>query len=652
MNEKKITIQRAKGRPMLTWVGKKPLIHVSSYPAQLVETFLPEVPSYYLEENNNCGDWPLSFIRGGLFFHGDNKDILAYLLVNGFRKKINLIYIDPPFNTGVDYVRKINLRGIRTEKLDGEYYSYAEQVQYSASWSDDIFLQFLFDRMIIAKELLADNGVIFIRMDVQNSGYLKLLSDEVFGKDNYQNTIIVNRIKKNITLKGRRTIPNAVDVLLVYFKSNAAEYHIVNKMLTETRSGYWHGMESQGVPGPREIILENKKYFPAPGTHFKFTQKQTDEMYSQGRIRINTKNHRPEYWVNEKDFVNLDSNWTDIPGYSFTTGYPTENSEKLLERVINVASEKNDLILDFFLGSGSTVAIAQKLGRRWIGCDINKGSILTSVKRLQGIITEQIKEIRKTEKSLPNLDSVEKNIPAQLGFSIYRVNDYDLQIQHNEAVNLACEHIGITRSHTDSFFDGTLGKKLVRIIPFNHPLTPLDLEEVKRELDSRKGEDRDIVLVCLGKELAATAWLEEWNKLRSKTSVPNKIEVIELRTDEKYGGFMMHEPDQADVEIKRTGNEIKVKINNFISPTIIKRLKNQSGVLTPHIDDWRCMVDSVMIDSNYDNKVFNIVLADVPEKKDDLVNGEYAFHADKNSQVIAVKITDMLGEEILITKSV
>jgi hypothetical protein len=106
------------------------------------------------------------------------------------------------------------------------------------------------------------------------------------------------------------------------------------------------------------------------------------------------------------------------------------------------------------------------------------------------------------------------------------------------------------------------------------------------------------------------------------------------------------------VDIRRNGDEIKVTIKNFISPTIIKRLKDQSGVLTPQIDDWRCMVDSVMIDANYDGKVFNISLTDVPEKKDDLVVGEYSFPVDSKKQNIAVKITDMLGEEVLFINAV
>src|SRR3970282_979190 len=120
-----------------------------------------------------------------------------------------------------------------------------------------------------------------------------------------------------------------------------------------------------------------------------------------------------------------------------------------------------------------------------------------------------------------------------------------MKTHENEAFNLAVEHLGMTRTKTDAYFDGTLGKKLVKIVPFNHPVTPLDLEEVKNELKNRPEEERDIVLVGLGKEYAVQAWLEEWNKLRKQGSIPNKIEVIELRSDPKYGGFFTRVPSTA-----------------------------------------------------------------------------------------------------------
>jgi hypothetical protein len=346
--------------------------------------------------------------------------------------------------------------------------------------------------------------------------------------------------------------------------------------------------------------------------------------------------------------------WMDFPHMGALSDYPTEKSEEMLQRVIEWTTSAGDRVLDCFIGSGTTAAVAQKLGRRWIGCDINKGAIQTTSKRLQTIILEQI-EAEKQRNQQGNL--IEKNeesdySPPQLAFAVYRVNDYDLQIQHNEAVNLACEHIGITRTRTDAYFDGTLGNRLVKIIPFGHPLTLLDLEELKKELEARPDEERDVVVVCLGKETAVDGWLEEWNRLRRTGSVPNKIEVIELRTDPKYGKFFLHEPARAKVSIKRANGKIVVEIEDFISPTIIERLQQQAGILKPQIDDWRAMVDCVMIDTAYDGNAFNICLSDVPQKKSDLVAGQYELPAPKDTTTVAVKMVDMLGEEILVVESV
>ena len=138
-----------------------------------------------------------------------------------------------------------------------------------------------------------------------------------------------------------------------------------------------------------------------------------------------------------------------------------------------------------------------------------------------------------------------------------------MQIQHNEAVNLACEHIGIQRTRTDRFFDGVLGRNLVKIIPFNHPLSLLDLDEIRRELEARPEEDRNITVVCLGKELAADVWIEDWNRLRKGERAVNRIEVIELRTDPRYGKFFAHKPASARVHITRGDGQIPVSYTHL-----------------------------------------------------------------------------------------
>ena len=218
---------------------------------------------------------------------------------------------------------------------------------------------------------------------------------------------------------------------------------------------------------------------------------------------------------------------------------------------------------------------------------------------------------------------------------------------------LACEHIGVTRTKTDAYFDGTQGKRLVKIIPFNHPLSPADLEQLKQELKARENDERDILLVCLGKELACETWLTEWGRLRKRGDVPNKIEVIELRTDPKYGKFMTHTPASAKVSIKRTKNELRITIDDFTSPSIIERLDSQdSRLFKAHVTDWRVMVDCIMIDPAYDGQVFNLALTDLPEKKTDLVNGSYTLPDPAGKTTVAVKIIDMLGEEVLVIAEV
>ncbi len=129
MSEKKeVKITAAKGRPMLTWVGKRPLRHVTAFPAQHVETFAPVETSAAVDNPEIWKTWPAAYPHGGLLFHGDNKEVLAHLLANGFRGKVKLIYIDPPFDSGADYVRKVQLRGVEgSATLEGEAYILGEQ---------------------------------------------------------------------------------------------------------------------------------------------------------------------------------------------------------------------------------------------------------------------------------------------------------------------------------------------------------------------------------------------------------------------------------------------------------------------------------------------------------------------------------------------
>ncbi|MDP1715335.1 MAG: site-specific DNA-methyltransferase [Anaerolineales bacterium] len=607
----------------------------------MVETFAPEhAPK---TDKNLWKDWTEKFPKGGLLFHGDNKDVLAHLLANGFRGKVKLIYIDPPFDSGADYVRKVNLRGKGNQStFNGEDYGLGEQIQYTDIWANDNYLQFMYERLLLLKELLSDDGTIWVHCDWRKSQHLRCLLDEVFSPDSFKAHVIW-RTMTSSGYKGKKSLGRSHADLLYYSKSEKFTYNpSYLEMTPEMRARYSHA-----DPDSR-LFKDSYLGDVTPETVEELRKSNLLYVTSTGGFRI-------KHYLDEADGTLADDIWTDInPENSqsaLLTDYPTQKPEALLSRIIELTSNQNDIVLDCFLGSGTTAAVAQRLGRRWIGADINKGAIQTTAKRLQGIIEGQLKNAKNKSKPLPGMEEDETPPPAQFSFAVNRVNDYDLQIQHNEALELACEHLGITRTKTDSYFDGTLGKKLVKIVPFNHPITPLDMEEVKRELGNRPQEERDVVVVGYGKELAVQTWLEDWNRNRKRTGLPNQIEAKDLRVDAKSGGFFVHKSAEANIKFKRAGDKVNIEIDTFLSPTIIERLKSQAGLLSPQIDDWRSMVDSVMIDSAYDGKVFNITLADVPEKKNDLVEGKYVVEAKKNA-IIAVKVTDMLGEEVLVVKEV
>lgn len=606
--EEKIKIKPAKGRPMLQWVGKKPLDYIKSFPAQLVETFDPtnkakpiENPTYNKLKDN----WQ------NLLFHGDNKEVLSYLLANGFRGKVDLIYIDPPFDSGANYIRKVELRGNeKGPKLIGEDYSVGEQVQYRDIWANDSYLQYMYERIILLKELLSDKGAIFVHLDSRRVHQIKIIMDEIFGNENFRNEIIWHYSNK--VSRSSKDFPKNKDNILFYAKSE---------------DNYF---EEQKVGREKPVQLSKRIWKD---------KKNMRARDKDGKIIYETSYNKT-----------VDDVW-DIPIIGSTSSersdYPTQKPEELLKRIILSSSPIKGIVLDAFIGSGTTQREAQKLGRKWIGVDINKGAIQTTSKILQKIIKKQFKEESDKNKQ-KKLVKKEKSNHEFYSFAHYKVNDYDLQLLRTEAIELAIQHIGIQRTKTDSFFEGTLGRNLVKIIDFNHPLTLLDLQLIKDELKKRPEENRNVTIVCLGKELTVDPWVNDYNK---KHPV-NKFEVVELKTDKKYGKFLIHKSVEAKVEVKRKGDKAVIKIKNFISPTIIERLNDEEKIVKVKLPDFRSMIDFVLIDNNYNGKVFNIAYSDVPEKKNDLVQGEYEIELSKKKTKVAVKIVDMLGEEVLVSKEI
>jgi len=337
-----------------------------------------------LGETKN-GDWK------NLIVQGDNLQFLKTcyrnvdpLIKGKVKGKVKLIYIDPPFGTGDEYGGNSN------------------EMSYSAKVAGSEFIEGVRERLIFLRELLADDGCIFVRLDYHFGHYVKAILDEVF-TNNFKNEMVINRIYKNV-FGDSKFIPTSTDSLFVYSLKDNYTYKNVKEEMSEARDAFWRHMDdSAGIRNPQERTIFGKTVYPPSGKHFKYNQKAIANMLVERRIRFKCTcdyvhsdpaiewvacpvcgkdEPKLQYLVLEKNYENLQSNWTDIPGYSSTTGYPTENSEVLLERVLSIATLENDLVIDVFGGSGTTAAVAEKMNRRWITCDFGKHAIYTMQRRL------------------------------------------------------------------------------------------------------------------------------------------------------------------------------------------------------------------------------------------------------------------------------
>ena len=608
--KKSLQITPVKGRPMLHWVGKKPLDVVRHFPAQLCETVgvtnPPVEPSYQEFAKSDYN----------LLFHGDNKEVLSSLIVAGFRGKVDLIYIDPPFDSGADYVRKVRLRG-QSKRLAGDGYSLIEQAQYTDIWANDNYLQFMYERLILMRELLSDTGNIFLQADDKKGHYLKILLDEVMGENNYINDIIWRKGREGGGgTKINPPLPTEYQNIYLYAKKRDARkwnaprgpYSISTlNSLKKDDKGWFYTRGRMGRQ-PRQWEIEAGV---ARKTYVSENPNESKESVIQ---RLTSEGG---------EFVLIGDVWdSSLIKNSTKTDYPTEKPEALLEIAVKSGTDEGGIVLDCFCGSGTTAAVAEKLGRRWIMADLNKGAIQTTIKRLQGVIDEK------------NGDLVEQN---GRGFIHYRVNNYDFAKQ-DDLKRIITAKYGIQTDHKDLFFDGIVGGQLAKIIDLDRPLNRLDIQIIKDEIqNNRPDETRDITVFCNGSEIELIAELAN-----EKTPI-NRITICDIQQD----GVITDQPAEAEVQIAREGKKASVKIIDYISPSILARLEINRTLFNEQIGDFRAQIDCVLIDTDYNGKVFNIVESDLPTKKTDFITGKYELPLPRADAKVAVKIVDMLGEEVI-----
>ena len=540
--------------------------------------------------------------------HGDNIEILSSLLASGFRDKVDLIYIDPPFDSGADYVRKVQLRG-QAEAMTGEKQSVAEQTQYEDIWNNDNYLQFMYERLILLRELLSKRGSIYLHCDHHRSHHLRFLLDEVFGEDNFINEIVWGYRIQGV---GKKTWARKHDSILVYTKTNDYIFNSMKEKIIYNTPFIGTMTENARIPQLSEkdkekIIRCLAEAKPLPD---KFKNYLFNTYYNEVYVR---------------DVWDTDQTKPLISGSSEYLGFPTQKPEALLERIIKASSNENSIVLDCFCGSGTAAAAAQRLGRRWIAADMNKGTIQTTTKRITQILSD---------KSGSDLYTKTR------GFSCYHVNNYDFA-KEKDLRDIIIEKYGLINIR-DPFFSWMHGESLAYIAPLNKPLTCGDVQLINEELKKRPDEERNIMLFGNGSETGLAKVVAEKQKHRPI----NKIQIIDIQQE----GLTTFSPAQADITITKKSKTASVKITDYISPSIMAKLNQEEGVFKKSITDFRAQIDRVLWDSDYDGNCFNIVGDDTPEKKTDFIRGEYKITLPRAGAKLAVKIIDMLGEETIIVK--
>ena len=337
--------------------------------------------------------------------YGDNLLAMQALLagdeatgLSSLRGKVDLIYIDPPFDSKADYRTKINLPGVDIEQKP----TVIEQFAYSDTWQDGTvsYLKMLYPRLVLMRELLSDKGSIYVHIDWHVGAYVKTLLDDVFGKENLQSEIIWKRTG------GHHLATNGYDVMtdtiLYYTKSSLYTYNQEYESLTseELNEKFPYIEKETGRRFNHEKLEKSSNAYSAGETRtiqgrritsnigWIWTQETFDERLSQNPYLIFwTNTGRPRYKNYADEYVGrkIGNLWIDIQPISSTAkeriDYATQKPEAPLERIIKASSNEGDLVCDFFGGSGTTAAVTERLGRRWITTDIGKPATLVMRKR-------------------------------------------------------------------------------------------------------------------------------------------------------------------------------------------------------------------------------------------------------------------------------
>jgi adenine-specific DNA-methyltransferase len=606
-------------------------------------------------------EWPQNYPKDwkNLLIWGDNLLAMSSLLqgieINGerinLRGKIKLIYIDPPFATGADFSFKVPMpeswRELMSQNEIVKSPSIMEELAYRDMWGGKTpeerissYLNYMYDRLVLMKELLADDGSIYVHLDYRMVHYVKLLMDEIFGRENFRNEIVWCYTGP---LQATKDFPDKHDIILRYSKT----------------ANYLFNADAVRVPYKAAFTAERGLH----GVKYKNEIERLKKIHERGKV--------PEDWWTHVSNI---SAWRDE-----LVDFPTQKPERLLERIVLASSNEGDIVADFFCGSGTLAAVAEKLGRRWVCCDMSKYAIHVTRKRLLDIGNSKAVGIRVEDES--NRPRYEK--PCR-PFYLVTIATYltDRMKNHADTVRLVLNLYGA--SPIQQPFRHLHGlrereKEVLHVGQGHFPVTPAEIQEAIKEFQETPFFREGWTLVILGWDWAPDTF-ERAKDYWERQSVRLKLLHIPplSRVEEvlkKYGfsrSNAVHldyafpedvrkhlrfvEPGYLRLDVRKEGLKVFITIEDFwvrlphgyedLEGEIRKRIEaatsdaQRQRYFAPLINYWA-------VDWNYDGIVFKHDFVSFDKKPGEGNVEVCASHTypEPGTYKVVVKVTDIFGGE-------
>jgi len=526
---------------------------------------------------------------------GDNKYVMSALLET-FAGKIDLIYIDPPFATGANFSTTVTI-GDEDEVEHTKEASAMEELAYRDTWGKglDSFLQMMYDRLVLMRELLSDKGAIYVHVDWRTNSHIRLILDEIFGASNLVNEIIWSYRTGGVSKT--ESLPKKHDYILLFKKSN--KFKVNNKK------------ERQYLEKPfmGSLIDKSGKYYVDTILRDVF----------EGLINVVDNNTIKEY--NVRPVLNLASERLD---------YPTQKPEGLISLLIEIASNKGDLVADFFCGSGTTAAVAEKLGRRWIVTDIGRFGIHTTRKRMlevEGCKPFEILNIGKYERQYWQSFTFGKKTKEQ---TLAEYTQFILQLYKADA--LPCS----------AFIHGKRGNKLVHIGSVDAPVTLGDVQQALQE--TLRMKQKELVILGWDWEMGLHDVVEnEAEKAGVKLSLLNIPREVMDRRAVETGDVQFFELAYLETELKKTKYGFAIELKDFVIPNL-DLIPNEVKKL---IKKWSDYIDYWSVDWDYEDDTFHNMWQSYRTKKERnlKLTTDYHEYSQKGVYKAMVKVIDIFGND-------